>query len=87
MVAIDCLLCFVVLSATFIVHSSATTGIISLQNAKNTLNWLAIRDGKFIGDVSEIPMHVDIILCNYLIVKITLPASQIEFYIKRCASM
>ncbi|XP_065919772.1 uncharacterized protein [Dysidea avara] len=38
------------LYATFIVHSSATAGVISLQNAKNTLNWLAIRDGKFIGD-------------------------------------
>jgi len=40
--------------ATFIVHTNATTtGVISLQNAKNTLNWLSIRDGKFIGDVSQ----------------------------------
>ena len=44
--------------ATFIVHSSATAGVISLQNAKNTLNWLAIRDGKFIGDVSRMSLII-----------------------------
>ena len=44
----------IIVPATFIVHShSETPGAISLQNAKNTFNWLAIRDGKFIGDVSD----------------------------------
>ena len=27
--------------------------MISLQNAMNTFHWLAIREGKFIGDVSD----------------------------------
>jgi len=49
--------------ATFIVHTNATTaGVISLQNAKNTLNWLAIRDGKFIGDVSGIPLILLVVM-------------------------
>ena len=40
--------------ATFIVHShSETPGVISLQNAMNNFNWLAIKEGKFVGDVSD----------------------------------
>lgn len=30
--------------------------MISLQNAMNSFHWLAIREGKFIGDVSIILM-------------------------------
>ena len=36
----------------FVVHTySKVPGIIYLQNAMNTFHWLAIKDGKFIGDV------------------------------------
>ena len=52
-ISVTIILASVVL-ATFIVHShSEIPGAISLQNAKNTFNWLAIREGKFIGDVSD----------------------------------